>query len=138
MISTIGNPNFAAATFSVLSILALGLSTQVEFSKFFRYFGALVFLLSMGAIYLSDARQGLVGTAVGIAFYLVIFVHSKRKIYSFALSVVFGLVGALVLLAMLQIGPLTSFRYKESISVRGYYWRAGIEMFKDSPFHFPE
>ena len=133
VISTIGNPNFAAATFSVLSILALGLSTQVEFSKFFRYFGALVFLLSMGAIYLSDARQGLVGTAVGIAFYLVIFVHSKRKIYSFALSVVFGLVGALVLLAMLQIGPLTSFIYKESISVRGYYWRAGIEMFKSNP-----
>lgn len=134
VISTIGNPNFAAATFSVLAILSLSLLTQVEFSKFFRYFGALVFLLSMIAIYLSDARQGLVGTAVGVAFYLVIFLHSKRKIYGFALSAAFSLVGACVILAMLQIGPFASFIYKESISVRGYYWRAGIEMFKSSPY----
>jgi O-antigen ligase len=37
------------------------------------------------------------------------------------------------LLGMLQKGPLTSLLYKDSVSVRGYYWRAGIEMFKDSP-----
>jgi O-antigen ligase len=134
VISTLGNPNFAAATFSVLAILSLSLLTQVEFSKFFRYFGALVFLLSMIAIYLSDARQGLVGTAAGIALYLTIFVHSKRRIYGFALSVIFSLVGVFVILALLQIGPFTSFIYKESISVRGYYWRAGIEMFKSRPY----
>jgi hypothetical protein len=34
---------------------------------------------------------------------------------------------------MLQIGPLTSLLYKGSVSVRGYYWRAGIEMFMDNP-----
>lgn len=34
---------------------------------------------------------------------------------------------------MLQIGPLTSFLYKGSITVRGFYWRAGIEMFRDNP-----
>jgi hypothetical protein len=35
---------------------------------------------------------------------------------------------------MLQIGPLTTYLYKSSVTVRGYYWRAGIEMFKDNPF----
>jgi tetratricopeptide (TPR) repeat protein len=34
---------------------------------------------------------------------------------------------------MLQIGPLTSFLYKSSVTVRGYYWRAGIEMIRDNP-----
>ena len=29
---------------------------------------------------------------------------------------------------------MTSLLYKDSVSVRGYYWRAGIEMFKSDPF----
>jgi hypothetical protein len=40
----------------------------------------------------------------------------------------------LATLGMLQKGPLASILYKDSVSIRGYYWRAGIEMFKDSPF----
>jgi hypothetical protein len=35
---------------------------------------------------------------------------------------------------MLQIGPLTSFLYKSSVTVRGYYWRAGIEMVQNHPW----
>jgi hypothetical protein len=42
--------------------------------------------------------------------------------------------GVFAILGMLQIGPLTNYLYKGSVSVRGYYWRAGIEMFKDEPF----
>ena len=34
---------------------------------------------------------------------------------------------------MLQIGPLTDLLYKSSVTVRGYYWRAGLEMFKSEP-----
>jgi tetratricopeptide (TPR) repeat protein len=33
---------------------------------------------------------------------------------------------------MLQIGPLQNLLYKPSVSVRGYYWRAGWEMLKDN------
>jgi hypothetical protein len=36
-------------------------------------------------------------------------------------------------LGMLRIGPLADVLYKQSISVRGYYWRAGIEMFQSNP-----
>jgi hypothetical protein len=35
---------------------------------------------------------------------------------------------------MLQIGPLTNLVYKDSISYRGEYWRAGIKMGLDHPF----
>jgi tetratricopeptide (TPR) repeat protein len=34
---------------------------------------------------------------------------------------------------MLQKGPFAAFLYKDSVSVRGFYWRAGIEMFKEKP-----
>jgi len=33
---------------------------------------------------------------------------------------------------MLQIGPLQELLYKNSVSVRGYYWRAGISMFREN------
>ena len=39
----------------------------------------------------------------------------------------------MAILGMLQKGPFASLLYKDSVSVRGYYWRAGIEMFKHSP-----
>jgi tetratricopeptide (TPR) repeat protein len=34
---------------------------------------------------------------------------------------------------MLQIGPLEKLLYKPSVSLRGHYWRTGIEMFKANP-----
>jgi hypothetical protein len=34
---------------------------------------------------------------------------------------------------MLQIGPLEKYLYKPSVSIRGHYWSAGMEMFKDNP-----
>jgi tetratricopeptide (TPR) repeat protein len=34
---------------------------------------------------------------------------------------------------MLQYGPLKSYLYKDSISVRGFYWRAALEMFQSHP-----
>jgi hypothetical protein len=36
------------------------------------------------------------------------------------------------ILGMLQIGPLEKLLYKDSVSVRGYYWRAGINMLRDN------
>ena len=34
---------------------------------------------------------------------------------------------------MLQIGPLAQYLYKDSVSVRGFYWRAGMKMFWENP-----
>ena len=50
------------------------------------------------------------------------------------LSLICGLIAAIFsILGMLQIGPLQELLYKRSVSVRGYYWRAGIEMFQQNP-----
>ena len=58
----------------------------------------------------------------------------KRKkfgILAISLNICFLVVG---ILGMLQIGPLQEILYKESVTVRGYYWRAGIEMFRNNVF----
>ena len=39
----------------------------------------------------------------------------------------------LIFLAIFQIGPLKQYIYEKSISIRGYYWNAGIEMFRTNP-----
>ena len=46
---------------------------------------------------------------------------------------VFFLVLVCSVLGMLQKGPLQNLLYKDSVSVRGFYWRAAIEMLKSEP-----
>jgi O-antigen ligase len=134
IISTVGNPNFAAAIMAVIGIILFGPVLNNTYKKYFRVVCGVVSLFLLYIIYLSDARQGLISFALGVGVYTVIyFFHIKHKLRHIVL--VFGIsVASLSVLAMLQIGPLTSYLYKGSVTVRGYYWRAGIEMFKNNPF----
>ena len=132
VISTVGNPNFAAAIMAIIATLNFGFSLMPNFNLAQRLLHLAVFVLSFVAIFRSDARQGLVSGAVGIGTITIIYVHSKyRKIgWLFAFSAL--IIGIFSILGMLQKGPLQSLLYKNSVSVRGYYWRAGIEMFRDN------
>ena len=132
VISTVGNPNFAAAIMAIIATLNFGFSLMPNFNLTQRLLHLAVFVLSFVAIFRSDARQGLVSGAVGIGTITIIYVHSKyRKIgWLFAFSAL--IIGIFSILGMLQKGPLQSLLYKDSVSVRGYYWRAGIEMFRDN------
>ena len=132
VISTVGNPNFAAAIMAIIATLNFGFSLMPNFNLAQRLLHLAVFVLSFVAIFRSDARQGLVSGAVGIGTITIIYVHSKyRKIgWLFAFSAL--IIGIFSILGMLQKGPLQSLLYKDSVSVRGYYWRAGIEMFRDN------
>jgi hypothetical protein len=132
VISTVGNPNFAAAIMAIIATLNFGFALVPNFNLAQRLLHLVVFLLSFLAIFRSDARQGLVSGAVGIGTIVIVYVHSKyRKLgWSFAFSAL--IIGIFSILGMLQKGPLESLLYKNSVSVRGYYWRAGIEMFRDN------
>lgn len=132
VISTLGNPNFAAAIMAIIATLNFGFSLMPNFNLAQRLLHLAVFILSFVAIFRSDARQGLLSGAIGIGTITIIYVHSKyRKIgWLFAFSAL--IIGIFSILGMLQKGPLQSLLYKNSVSVRGYYWRAGIEMFRDN------
>jgi O-antigen ligase len=134
VISTVGNPNFSAAIMAVLATLIFGPVLNSNFKVFIRITCLLITGMLFFTIYQSDARQGLVAFLLGVGVYTVIFIHSKNKKLGF-ISLVGGFIATLFsILGMLQIGPLTSILYKQSVTVRGYYWRAGIEMVKDKPF----
>ena len=130
IIVTVGNPNFAAALMAIMATLVFTAVLLPNSSNSAKILSLILVLALAFTIYLSDARQGLIALFVGIGLHITIYIWNKRK--NFGKFVILFFSGALLvsILGMLQIGPLTNLLYKDSVSIRGYYWRAGIEMFK--------
>jgi len=133
MISTLGNPNFASATLAILSLLALYGIFLKNLPVIYKLLGITFIVISLIDIVSSDSRQGLLVIFFSLLVYVSLFLYYKNKKIGFLVILMNAFIGALAVAGMLQKGPLTSLLYKDSVSVRGYYWRAGIEMFKSDP-----
>jgi O-antigen ligase len=133
MISTLGNPNFASATLAILLLISLYGMFLKNLSIFFKLLSGLLIVLSLIAIIISGSRQGLLVIFFSLLFYVSAYSFIRSRKLGLLITGLSATGGLLALFGMLQKGPLTSILYKDSVSVRGYYWRAGIEMFKDSP-----
>lgn len=132
-VSTLGNPNFTSAFISLSFLGALGIIQSRQFNFWWKSIAVLVCLVSPIIILQSESRQGFYAIVIGIIFYINLrcFVnHHKFRIAIYATSLI-GVV--LSILGMLQIGILANYLYKPSVSVRGYYWRAAVEMFLSNP-----
>ena len=132
IITTLGNPNFAAASLAIFAAISFASLIFLRMSKVMIVVSVLSISLSLIAILLSGARQGLLSFLVGVFFILFAYVFKRNRKLSVFLAGAIGVIFCLSILALAQIGPLTNLIYKGSISVRGYYWRAGIAMFKDN------
>ena len=133
IISTVGNPNFAGAIMAMMAAIIFGPVLNTTFNKFFRVISLILVFTLLYTIYLSEARQGLISISIGIGVYTLVWIYQHNKKLGHLFSGLGGIVGIFSILGMLQIGPLTSILYKGSVSVRGYYWRAGIKMFTENP-----
>jgi len=133
VITTVGNPNFAAALMAVMGALIFSIVWNSAFTLKLRLVGAVLCFLILLAIYRSNARQGLLSYAIGIGAFLIILLWIKNR----WLGIISLLIGSVTvffsILGMLQIGPLEKFLYKGSVTIRGYYWKTGIEMFQSNP-----
>jgi len=133
MISTLGNPNFASATLAILSLIGLFSLHLRDVSSLFKILSLIFLVLALIAIVKSNSRQGLLVIFFSLIFYISVYSFIKNRKLGFLVSGLSAGAAFLAILGMLQKGPLVSILYKDSVSVRGYYWRAGIEMFKESP-----
>jgi O-antigen ligase len=129
----LGNPNFQS---SLLGILGAVVFTQL--------FSGLVKLQIKGAylVYLlvtlyvikeTDSQQGFLVLLIGSAISVGIFVNQRSKAlgYSYLGLAAVGFVAVLV--GTLNKGPLASLLYKDSVTYRGDYWRAGWKMTVENP-----
>jgi O-antigen ligase len=133
IIGTVGNPNFAAAVMSVMGVIVFSLIFVKGINSFYRIGAAVFSIVLMLLIIQSGSRQGILSFLIGAGLFIIVLLFSKNKILG-VLSLCGGVIAAIFsILGMLQIGPLQELLYKGSVSVRGYYWRAGIEMFQQNP-----
>jgi O-antigen ligase len=133
IIGTLGNPNFAAAVMAVMGVIVFSIIFINDFNIYYRTYAVILAIALLGLIYKSNARQGLLGYSLGAGLFVVIWLFGKNRNLGVIASGSGIIVFIFAVLGMLQIGPLEKFFYKPSVSVRGYYWRAGIEMLKDHP-----
>jgi len=134
VIGTLGNPNFAAAAMAVMGVIVFSSIFNSDFKISSKIFAVILVLMLVLMIYRSNARQGLLSIALGTGFFLVIWIWDKNKKFGIV-SLILGLIIMIFsIFGMLQFGPLQQYLYKASVSVRGYYWRAGLEMLSSHPF----
>lgn len=134
IISTVGNPNFAAALMAVMGVLVFSSIFNSNFRNSYRIGAALLALLLVFMIYRSNARQGLLSFAIGVGVFSIIWIWGKNRKLGISTLILGVVLTVFSVLGMLQIGPLEKYFYKPSVSIRGYYWRAGFEMLSNHPF----
>jgi O-antigen ligase len=127
-----GNPDFAGSLLGLFVVINFS-ALFLEFSKKLKYYLVFLDLYLLVLIYWTQARQGLVASAAGIGFFLVILTWKKNLRLGISLLCIELLVGLVSILGMLQIGPLAKYLFKASITDRGYDWRAALSMFKTHP-----
>ena len=135
ILGTFGNPNFIGAFLGLFAASLVAYTFKQGVRIELRIGAALVFLLTVYEIIDSSAIQGRVVVAAGLAIVGFYLVRSKFEnilaqvgyLFFVAVGGIFALLGAL------QIGPLTKYIYKTSVSLRGEYWQAGWNMGSDHP-----
>jgi hypothetical protein len=136
ILGTFGNPNFIGAFLGIFlsAYVAYALSSQK--SAAWRWSLIVVIPVTAFEIFNSNAIQGRVVAAGGLA--LVLFAYLRFKLNRVLLgiySLTVVTLGALAVFGALQIGPFTQYIYKTSVSLRGQYWLAGWNAGESNPFN---
>ena len=129
----LGNPNFQSSLLGILGsiVFAQLLSSSVKSQVKGAY---LVYLLiTVYVIKETDSQQGFLVLLIGSGIALGVYINQRSKAlgYSYLGLALIGFVAVLV--GTLNKGPLASLLYKDSVTYRGDYWRAGWKMTIDNP-----
>lgn len=126
ILGTLGNPNFIGAFLGIILGAFVAHSLGSSTSKGFKYSMVILVPLTFFLILESNAIQGRVVGLSGIAIALFLYIRSKfNSLIQGAYVFIVFVAGTFSVLGALQIGPLTSYIYKTSVSLRGQYWLAG-------------
>ena len=136
ILGTLGNPNFIGAFLGIFISVYVAYLIGPGTKTIYRVLGALVLVVALIEVNASNAVQGVVVSAGGVALVGFLYLRSKFQgnlipsIYAGAITAL----GSVAVLGALQIGPLTDLIYKTSVSLRGEYWQAAINMARINPF----
>ena len=131
---TFGNPNFQSAFMGITAAVSMTWVLLSSIAIWYRLGLFVIAVLAIANVALSS-EQGYLNFIAGLSGSVLVYLFSKRKyIYAWSFMALAGLGTLLLLLGILNGGPLASFIYKSSLQARGFYWRAAINMMVDHPF----
>ena len=136
LLGTFGNPNFISSFLGIFLVSSLGFLFGNGIATIYKILALPVLAFTFYQIVVTKSIQGIVVTALGTAivgFFLVR--HYLKRAWMQIVYVAGSLIAAVFAVGgALQMGPLTQYIYKTSVSLRGEYWQAGINMGLDHPF----
>lgn len=135
ILGTFGNPNFIGAFLGLFVSVLFAYVVAPKTNNIFRLISIITVVIGFAEIKHSHAVQGIAVTAAG--FSLVIFYLLRNQFKNWLIPIIYTcfvtIIGLVALMGALQKGPLASYIYKTSVSLRGEYWQAGINMAKKFP-----
>ena len=135
ILGTLGNPDFIGAFLGMFFAAYLGYGLGKDTSKIFKLSMLLVLPITAFEIIDSHAIQGRVIAVLGTGIVAFLYLRSRFTSLTVAAYSLFSvIIGVLALGGALQIGPLTKYIYKTSVSLRGQYWLAAWNTGESHPF----
>jgi len=131
-VTTLGNPNFTSGLMG-LSGIAILMSVLISKNKNLKAIFIAGLLLNFFILFKSGSFQGVIGLVIGATIIVITKLWITNKLYGKVAVIVAGFFSVPILLALINIGPLTSIIYQDSIKNRFDYWSAALGMFKDHP-----
>jgi O-antigen ligase len=130
-----GNPNFQASFMGIAAVAAVAMASESAAKPRIR-FALLVFVgLALFNIYKSKSQQGYLVFLAGVVLVGYLFFRGNYKLNKLTPLYLFASVVGFVAIVIdvLQKSPWRSILYKESVTFRGDFWRAGWKMTIDNP-----
>jgi hypothetical protein len=132
IIGTLGNPNFQSA---IAAISIVPASTYIWQKGFKPKFLSLITCLTLiYTIYICQSTQGYIVATLTILVSLLLYLWYRSRVFFYITSISAVFAGFISLAGMLNMGPLSGFLYKQSVSSRGEFFRTAVYGVNDNPF----
>ena len=136
-LGTFGNPNFVGSFLSIFATVSLAYVFSYEVSMKLRLILAFTSVIAILEMISINVMQGKVVLALGTMLVIGAAIRSRsgNALITWAYFGVVGVIGATAILGILQKGPLTKYIYQYTVSLRGQYWKAGLNTGKENLIH---
>ena len=129
----LGNPNFQSSLIGILGVIAFAQLFVKELKIQLKVLIGFYLVVSLYVIKETQAQQGFLVLVFGIGVVVGLYLMQLNQVLSITYGVLSFLGFFVVLFGAINKGPLASVLYKDSVTYRGDYWRAGWDMTLNHP-----
>ena len=130
-----GNPNFQSSFMGISATAAFSLALGGKYNKTKRIWFFMLVLFFIFSVFITDSFQGYPVFLLGMLTITYLWVRNNKVLQKY--SLIYLLTGIILVIIfivdILRLAPWKSFFYQSSVSYRGDFWRAGLQMSLDYP-----